>query len=216
MIPLKPILDKYGIELKGVCHIGAHWAEEHNDYIECGAKKFIYVEPISEAFNILKEKFDGDKSVRLENVAIGSTAKTGVMCVDTTNQGQSNSLLEPLVHLEQHKEVIFDGEPQIVEVVMLDSLDISKNLNLLMVDTQGYELEVLKGAIKCLPQFDILYLEVNRDETYKGCPMVEDLDEFLKTFGFTRMETTWASPFHSWGDACYINKYFYDKYTATI
>lgn len=75
-----------------------------------------------------------------------------------------------------------------------------------MVDTQGYELEVLKGSVKVLPRFDLLYLEVNRQETYKGCPMVEELDEFLLPFGFHRVETKWASDYHSWGDAIWIKK----------
>lgn len=204
LIPLQPILEKYNIKLNGVVHVGAHWAEEHPVYIECGCKEFLYIEPVKQAFNILVEKFQGNDNVILKNFAIGSTPSIGVMYVDTTNQGQSNSLLEPLVHLEQHKEVIFDGEPEVVKVVTLDSLKISKDLNLFMVDTQGYELEVLKGSTSVLNQFDLLYLEVNREETYKGCPMVEELDEFLKEYKFTRVETKWASDYHSWGDAVWI------------
>lgn len=204
LIPLQPILERYNIKLNGVVHVGAHWAEEHPVYVECGCKEFLYIEPVKQAFNILVDKFQGNDSVILENVAIGSTPSIGVMYVDTTNQGQSNSLLEPLVHLEQHKEVIFDGEPEVVKVVTLDSLKISKDLNLFMVDTQGYELEVLKGSTSVLNQFDTLYLEVNREETYKGCPMVEELDEFLKEYKFTRVETKWASDYHSWGDAVWI------------
>jgi FkbM family methyltransferase len=206
LIPLKPILEKYNIELNGVAHVGAHWAEEHDDYIDCGLKGFLYVEPIKEAFEVLVQRFAGDSNVKLENVAIGSKSDIGVMCVDTTNQGQSNSLLEPFVHLEQHSEVIFNGDPQVVKIVTLDSIEFPSWYNLFMVDTQGYELEVLKGSTKVLPQFDLLYLEVNRQETYKGCPMVEELDEFLLPFGFHRVETKWASHYHSWGDAIWIKK----------
>lgn len=208
LIPLQPTLDKYKIKLNGVCHVGAHWAEEHDTYIECGINDFLYIEPVKEAFNLLVDKFKNNDAVRLENVAIGSKNEIGVMYVDTTNQGQSNSLLEPLVHLEQHKEVIFDGEPEIVKVVKLDSLNISHTLNLFMVDTQGYELEVLKGSTSVINQFDVLFLEVNREETYKGCPMVEDLDLFLNDFGFTRVETKWASDYHSWGDAIWVKNTF--------
>ena len=56
LIPLKPILEKFDIELNGVAHVGAHWAEEHDDYIDCGLKGFLYVEPIKEAFEILSKK----------------------------------------------------------------------------------------------------------------------------------------------------------------
>ena len=72
LIPLKPILEKYNIELNGVAHVGAHWAEEHDDYIDCGLKGFLYVEPIKEAFEILSERFAGDSNVKLENIKIGA------------------------------------------------------------------------------------------------------------------------------------------------
>ena len=70
----------------------------------------------------------------------------------------------------------------------------------------GTELDDLKGSTSVLNQFDLLYIEVNREETYKGCPMVEELDEFLKEYKFTRVETKWASDYHSWGDACFISE----------
>ena len=46
--------------------------------------------------------------------------------------------------------------------------------------------------------------EVNRDEVYKNCARVEQLDEFLLTYGFERVETTWDG--ETWGDAFYIKK----------
>ena len=52
-----------------------------------------------------------------------------------------------------------------------------------------------------LPSIDAMILEVNRDEVYEGCPMVEDLDRFLSDFGFERVGTHWQS--QSWGDAIY-------------
>jgi len=54
----------------------------------------------------------------------------------------------------------------------------------------------------------MLYLEVNREETYRGCPMIEELDAFIAPFGFTRVETTWASHYHSWGDAIWVKNTF--------
>ena len=36
--------------------------------------------------------------------------------------------------------------------------------------------------------------------------MVEDLDEFLSTYGFERVETEWPETYYSWGDALYIKK----------
>ena len=65
LIPLKPILEKYDIKLDGVAHVGAHWAEEHDDYIDCGLKGFLYVETIKEAFEFLVQRFAGYSNVKL-------------------------------------------------------------------------------------------------------------------------------------------------------
>jgi hypothetical protein len=82
----------------------------------------------------------------------------------------------------------------------LDSFRIS-GCNVLMMDVQGYELEVLKGARETLGSIDHVFTEINRAELYEGCPMAEDLDLFLAGFGFFRAETDWAGG--TWGDAYY-------------
>ena len=73
---------------------------------------------------------------------------------------------------------------------------------MLNIDVQGYELEVLKGADSILGCIQFMILEVNLDEMYEGCPLVEELDEFLKKCNFERIHTYWQST--SWGDAIYV------------
>jgi hypothetical protein len=123
------------------------------------------------------------------------------MNVEQANKGMSNSLLKPAKHLEQYPSIQFT-ETEEVEVWQLD--EIVKHLgfsgNLLVMDVQGYELEVLKGATDTLRHIDYLYCEINRDEVYEGCAKVWELDAFLN--GFTRVETSWQGG--SWGDAIYI------------
>ena len=46
--------------------------------------------------------------------------------------------------------------------------------------------------------------EVNREEVYKNCPRVEELDHYLSQFNFERVETTWDGV--TWGVAFYIKK----------
>jgi hypothetical protein len=72
------------------------------------------------------------------------------------------------------------------------------------MDVQGYELEVLKGATETLKRVDYVYCEVNRDEVYEGNAYVEELDEFLSSYGMERVETSWEGQI--WGDALYIKK----------
>jgi hypothetical protein len=104
------------------------------------------------------------------------------MYVSHQNQGQSNSFLEPNLHLQQHPEIIFD-DAEIVKMVTLDSLPIKKeDYSLLVIDTEGYEGHVLRGATKTLKHIDILYTEINKDQTRIGNLLIEELDAMLPEF----------------------------------
>ena len=83
----------------------------------------------------------------------------------------------------------------------MESQDKSK-YNCIVIDVQGYELEVFKGSSNYLNSVDYIMTEVNREELYKGCARVEDLDSFLSDYNFKRVETTWDGI--SWGDALYV------------
>ena len=102
-------------------------------------------------------------------------------------------------HLEEHPEVTFP-ETKTVKVRTLDEYYDSQ-YNFLNIDVQGYELEVLKGATKTLENIDAMILEVNRDEVYENCPLIEDIDNFVGDIGFSRVAEMWQSV--SWGDALY-------------
>ena len=122
----------------------------------------------------------------------------------SSNEAQSSSILKPKQHLELHPDVSFDGTEQ-VEVSLLDDYDIGES-NFINIDVQGYELEVFKGGKKTLEKVDYIYCEVNRGEVYEGNAMVEELDEFLSSYGFERVETKWPETYYTWGDALYIKK----------
>lgn len=52
------------------------------------------------------------------------------------------------------------------------------------IDTQGYELEVLKGAQRILPKIDAILLEVAIIEINEGAPLLDEVVAFLKLLGF--------------------------------
>jgi hypothetical protein len=53
-----------------------------------------------------------------------------------------------------------------------------------------------------LKNFRYAYIEVNKAELYKGCPMIQEIDAYLADFGFRRVEVKWTN--WSWGDAFFI------------
>jgi FkbM family methyltransferase len=195
---------KYNMNIKGIIHVGAHYGEEIQEYVDNGIQKITVFEPLSENFDVLSQRLQNvNADIQGYQVALGSKKGTATMYL-SSNEAQSSSILKPKEHLEHHPDVSFDGTEQ-VEVDTLDTFDIGES-NFINIDVQGYELEVFKGSQKTLEQIDYVYCEVNRGEMYEGNPMVEELDEFLSEYGFERVETHWPETWYKWGDALYIKK----------
>lgn len=207
LINFQQSLQKYNMHVRGIIHVGAHYGQEYKDYAAAGITDIVFIEPCSKAFKVLHDTFGQTPGVTLINSACGAEFSIATMNVEQANQGMSNSLLKPAKHLEQYPSIQFNDTEE-VEVHPLDELlssfdhNIHGRYNLLVMDVQGYELEVLKGATLTLSQIDYIYTEVNRDEVYEGCAKVHQLDEFLTDF--QRVETNWAGG--TWGDAWYIRK----------
>jgi hypothetical protein len=123
------------------------------------------------------------------------------------NEGRSNSLLEPKLHLERFPEFQPDGTIE-VPVVRLDDLLREQAINaeehpLLVLDVQGFERSVLAGASDYLRDHcRAIVCEVAAVELYKGGALVGEIDSFLRERGFLRVLTKWASGVG--GDALYL------------
>lgn len=55
---------------------------------------------------------------------------------------------------------------------------------LLKIDTQGYELEVLRGAVSTLSRFGAVLLEISLIEINEGAPLLHDVIAFMKARSF--------------------------------
>lgn len=205
MIQIKDIFLKYGVSPNGVIQVGAHWAEEHEEFVSLGIKNFVYIEPCKYAFDVLSKKDLGENAI-LINVACSDKEGETPMYVSHQNQGQSNSLLKPWLHTIQHPEIVFD-DAEIVKVVKLDNLPIKKDdYDFLYMDCQGAEGLVINGAYETLKHINVIYTEVNRGQTYNENIEIGELDSMLSEHGFNRVETYWPSPNWTWGDAIYIKQ----------
>lgn len=202
LLDFDEILKTHGLKIKGIIHIGAHFGQEFELYKKHNIQNLMFFEPINSTFQRLKENV-GERA-KLLNIALGNFDGEIEMFTETINQGQSSSVLQPDYHLVQHPNIQFNGREK-VKITKLDNfIQEFENYNFINIDVQGYELEVFKGGSEFLNHIDYIITEVNRAELYKNCAKVEELDEFLKTYGFERVLTSWAGI--SWGDALYIKK----------
>lgn len=203
LISFKNSIRKHNLNISGIIHVGAHYGQEYHDYAAAGVKDILFIEPCQKAFQVLKDTFIHIPGVKIIQSACGAEFGISQMNVEQANQGMSNSLLKPKLHLQQYPSIQFTDTEE-VEVRQLDEIidHIGFSGNMLVMDVQGYELEVLKGATNTLKGIDYIYCEVNRDEVYEGCAQVGELDEYLSDF--KRVETSWAGG--TWGDAWYKRK----------
>ena len=74
-----------------------------------------------------------------------------------------------------------------IEVRTLDSFtedDTIQPPDMIKADVQGFELEVLKGAEKCLENTQLLLLEVSYRKIYENSPLIHDVISFVASKGF--------------------------------
>lgn len=203
LIDFKTSLKKYPVSASGAIVVGAHTAEEHDVYTELGIHDIVYIEPCEKAFSILHDRFwkQADRIILIKAACADYTGKT-TMHVETANTGMSNSILEPKQHLDYYPNIQFTDTEE-VDVIRLDDLDISRErYNILIMDCQGAEGLILKGATELLKGIDLIYTEVNTAELYKGCMLLPEMDLLLSDF--VRVETKMTNA--KWGDCIYLRQ----------
>jgi FkbM family methyltransferase len=184
---------------KGILHIGAHTCEEAPLYHSIGItdENILWIE--GNADIIPKDQ---------KNILHGVISNIDNQDIDfiVTNNMQSSSILELGTHLFEHPHVTEIGR-QRVKTITVNSLYDRYNIpydryDFLNIDIQGAELKAFQGATKILPHLKAIYAEVNEKELYKGCALMHEIDDFLKTYDFQRIATSMTS--HGWGDALYV------------
>ena len=139
-------------------------------------------EPGFDAFQTLSSRYGTTTDVILSNVALGSQPERREL-IDHETSRMSSFL--PLGE---------DGWGNIigttsVDVTTVDTYSHShgvKQIDLLKIDTQGFELEVLTGASSMLSSssIDFVLAEVNFAPLYVGSPSLHDLTDLLEPHGF--------------------------------
>lgn len=207
IIDFRGLFERHNIHCTGMLHIGASSGQEREIYAELNIPEVLWIEAIPNVFDKLKENLIPYPNQTAIKCCLGDVDGEKVVFHVSNNEGQSSSYLELGVHATLHPEVHY-VEDLPMKTIRLDSLFLMlerdiKHINFLNIDVQGAELKVLKGAGNILNQIDYIYAEVNAAETYIGCPLISDLDEFLSDF--ERVETSELVG-GVWGDALYIRK----------
>lgn len=147
-------------------------------------------EPLSSAFSELKRNSAQDPLWDVHNVALGSSS--GEVEINVANNSQSSSLL-PMskLHSDAAPESAIKGSERIT-VRTLDEIlsgirGDAENIYM-KCDTQGFELEVLKGGKRSLPSISLIQMEMSTEELYQGCPLIGEVITFMYDRDFAMVD----------------------------
>ena len=207
MLDLAKLCQQYAIQPRGIIHIGAYEGEEIRTYREMGIANVLFIEANPQVFARLQQKMAGFPGVQVANYALCDRA--GWVDLHIAAHEQSSSILSPNPHSNQTvytREISsIQVEAKTLDTLLAELQLIPEDYNLLNLDIQGAELLALQGATQTLQGIDGINLEVNYEEIYQGCPLIDEIDNFLEQAGFQRVATT--TPYDpAWGDAFYVRK----------
>jgi FkbM family methyltransferase len=202
---LQPLFDK--IPVTGAIHLGAHKAEELEGYHTCGITRIIWVEAnVALAFDLLDRTVNHLGSTVVFCAAFDKDYE--VLELNVANNGESSSLLKFDEHSNEHPDIHYLGTTPVwgirVDTLLEEKGFRREAFNFANIDLQGAELLALKGMEEQLKFLDYVYLEVNIKHLYEGCPLLPEIDQFLRDRGFEQKMIEMTK--HGWGDALYVRK----------
>ncbi len=185
--------DAFFEEIEGVIHIGANTGQERFFYLANNISA-LWVEPIPEVFSELISNIKNIPGQTALNYLISDVDHQAVDFHVTDNDGESSSmfqldkhkLLWPDVH---HAHTIKLMSIRLDSMLAQEKIDISQ-YDALVIDTQGAELLVLKGADSVIHHFKYIKLEVADFESYVGNCTLDDIDQFMRQHQFVEHSRT--------------------------
>lgn len=169
-----------------VFDIGANVGQTVQAFRKHLSSPIIYsFEPSPSVFEKLKQRTAGIPDLHLHNLALGSRSERKLFNENTQSTQAS--------FLQVGKDYLWDGKVSRQVDVEVESVDGYcersgiKKIDVLKCDTQGYDLEVLKGAIHMFQQHKVhlVLVELILLELYAEMPKFEDIYGYLTAAGFS-------------------------------
>jgi FkbM family methyltransferase len=164
-------------------------------------------EPSPATFCALSAKTSGMPNTSTWNIALGASAGKSIL-LENVNSDMSSMLQlgsQGWGRIERQTEIDIHTIDDFCQEQLISRIDILKS------DTQGYELEVFKGAQRMMREnrVGLIYSEINFDEIYENLPPFDEIFRFLREQDFVlaafyKME--FKRQIVGWTDALFVNK----------
>jgi FkbM family methyltransferase len=175
---------------RGVVHVGANVGQEREVYRRHGLE-VLWIEPIPDVFTRLAANIAGIPRQRaLERLVTDRDDEPYEFHI-ANNDGESSSILD----LKEHRDVwptvhftktITLRSTTLATLLTREEIDVTR-YDALVMDTQGSELLVLRGAEPVLGHFKFIKTEVPDFEAYADCAKLEEIERFLLDRGYAEL-----------------------------
>lgn len=160
-----------------IIDVGANKGQSIERFLKLKDPKIYSFEPSEKSFKILKKKFESNKYCILNNFALGENKKEELFFEYENDELNSFNSIKNSNNMKVTKKKIL--------VDTLDNYSKRNNfqyINLLKIDTQGYEENVLKGSINFIKQnkIDIIELELILGNYYEKFTSFYNIEKILK------------------------------------
>lgn len=147
--------------------------------------EIVSFEPLSNAYKLLQKNSKKDRKWAIHSrAAVGS--EVGKIKINISANSTSSSILPMLNKLlvaAPYTAYVGVEEVPIITIDSVYSQYINRNV-FLKVDTQGYEAQVIKGAVNSLPMIKGVLLEMSLVPLYEGQKLWEETINLMKDSGF--------------------------------
>ena len=208
-------IKKKQLNLKYFFDIGAHMGT-YSDLILRNFKncKILMFEPQKNIFKKIQIKYKNKRNIKIYNYAISD--KSTFKNIYINRHGLTSSLstldLKNNKYLQLKARLFGTTGPGMilkktkVKTKTLNKIIKSRKIDLAKIDTEGHELEVLKGMKKSIKNIQCILLEFHNDEIYLSYEP-EKIHTYLIENNFS-LKTAFKFPFTTWEDRFYFNNKF--------
>ena len=179
--------DEYLNSCHGILHIGANTGQERDHYQALGLH-VVWVEPIPSIYDTLQRNVREYAKQRAIMALVADHDDQNITLNVASNGGASSSIFAMAGHKDLWPDVHYVDQMTLKSVtlptlVQRENIDLS-NYDVLLLDTQGAEFPILKGAESLLKNFRFIQVEAADFEAYAGAAKRGVIVDYLDTFGF--------------------------------
>lgn len=203
---LRPAIGEFiARKARGIIHVGANCGQEAKAY---SRQSVIWIEPIPDVYDQLRKNIARYHRQKAINALIGDTDGNRQVLNIASNGGASSSIFEFDLHPDIWPDIHYCEKIELECVTLptaLQGINLA-NYDTLVIDVQGAELNVLKGAEHILKRFRMIQVEAADFSSYKNGATSEQIEAFLTDRGY-RLDRREVVATHQNG-GCYFELLF--------